>query len=120
MNHGVLQQIDTPQNLYDHPANIFVAGFIGSPSMNFLDATLVKQTACLRPLTPDGLPVIGSVPGTDGVYVATGGGTKGILLAPAMGQAIADISAPGGAINCTRPRPAKTAGLSGPVITADR
>src|SRR5213594_2400996 len=43
MSQGVLQQIDTPQNLYDHPANMFVAGFIGSPSMNFLDATLVKQ-----------------------------------------------------------------------------
>src|SRR5207249_314923 len=43
MIQGVLQQIDTPQNLYDHPANMFVAGFIGSPSMNFLDATLVKQ-----------------------------------------------------------------------------
>jgi len=32
---GILQQVDTPQNLYDHPANLFVAGFIGSPAMNF-------------------------------------------------------------------------------------
>ncbi len=40
LNNGVLQQLDTPQNLYDHPANLFVAGFIGSPSMNFFDATL--------------------------------------------------------------------------------
>ena len=40
MKDGVLQQIDTPQNLYDRPDNIFVAGFIGSPSMNFFDATL--------------------------------------------------------------------------------
>jgi multiple sugar transport system ATP-binding protein len=38
---GVLQQVDTPQNLYDHPANTFVAGFIGSPAMNFFDAKLV-------------------------------------------------------------------------------
>ncbi len=37
---GVLQQVDTPQNLYDRPANIFVAGFIGSPAMNFFDAKL--------------------------------------------------------------------------------
>src|SRR5438445_222528 len=43
MSQGLLQQIDTPQNLYDHPANMFVAGFIGSPAMNFMDATLVKQ-----------------------------------------------------------------------------
>jgi multiple sugar transport system ATP-binding protein len=36
---GVLQQVDTPQNLYDHPANLFVAAFIGSPQMNLLQAT---------------------------------------------------------------------------------
>jgi len=36
MRRGVLQQVDTPQNLYDHPTNRFVAGFIGSPSMNFV------------------------------------------------------------------------------------
>jgi multiple sugar transport system ATP-binding protein len=40
---GILQQIDTPQHLYDHPGNVFVAGFIGSPSMNFFDVTLVDQ-----------------------------------------------------------------------------
>ncbi len=38
MKDGVVQQIDSPQNLYDHPCNQFVAGFIGSPQMNFLDA----------------------------------------------------------------------------------
>lgn len=43
MKDGILQQIDSPQNLYDHPGNVFVAGFIGSPSMNFFDATLVDQ-----------------------------------------------------------------------------
>jgi multiple sugar transport system ATP-binding protein len=37
---GVLQQVDTPQFLYDHPANLFVAGFIGSPAMNMVQATL--------------------------------------------------------------------------------
>jgi multiple sugar transport system ATP-binding protein len=40
MRDGILQQVDSPQNLYDYPANVFVAGFIGSPSMNFFDATL--------------------------------------------------------------------------------
>ena len=39
LKDGILQQVDTPQNLYDHPANVFVAGFIGSPSMNFFDAS---------------------------------------------------------------------------------
>lgn len=40
LSAGELQQIDTPYNLYHNPRNIFVAGFIGSPSMNFFDATL--------------------------------------------------------------------------------
>jgi multiple sugar transport system ATP-binding protein len=40
LDHGVLQQIDSPFNLYHNPRNVFVAGFIGSPSMNFFDATL--------------------------------------------------------------------------------
>jgi multiple sugar transport system ATP-binding protein len=40
LRDGVLQQIDAPQVLYDHPTNMFVAGFIGSPSMNFVDAKL--------------------------------------------------------------------------------
>ncbi len=43
MSAGELQQIDTPYNLYHNPRNIFVAGFIGSPSMNFFDGTLRIQ-----------------------------------------------------------------------------
>jgi multiple sugar transport system ATP-binding protein len=43
MNQGLLQQIDTPQNLYDVPNNLFVAGFIGSPAMNFFEAVLKKD-----------------------------------------------------------------------------
>jgi multiple sugar transport system ATP-binding protein len=42
MKDGVVQQLDTPQTLYDHPLNKFVAGFIGSPSMNFVRGTLRK------------------------------------------------------------------------------
>ena len=40
MKDGVIQQVDTPQNLYDAPCNVFVAGFIGTPQMNFIDAKL--------------------------------------------------------------------------------
>ncbi len=40
MKDGVVQQVDTPQNLYNYPGNLFVAGFIGSPQMNFLDAVV--------------------------------------------------------------------------------
>ncbi|HLF25293.1 MAG TPA: sn-glycerol-3-phosphate ABC transporter ATP-binding protein UgpC [Anaerolineae bacterium] len=43
MKDGFLQQIDTPQRLYDHPDNMFVAGFIGSPSMNFFEVKVNKS-----------------------------------------------------------------------------
>ena len=43
MKDGLIQQVDTPQNLYDYPANLFVGSFIGSPQMNFFDAKLVKR-----------------------------------------------------------------------------
>ncbi|MCL2818980.1 MAG: sn-glycerol-3-phosphate ABC transporter ATP-binding protein UgpC [Actinomycetia bacterium] len=39
---GMIQQIDTPQNLYEYPVNLFVAGFIGSPQMNFIDAIVTE------------------------------------------------------------------------------
>lgn len=43
MKDGVIQQVDTPANLYTKPDNVFVAGFIGSPQMNFVTATLSKE-----------------------------------------------------------------------------
>ncbi len=43
MKDGVIQQVDTPQNLYDKPVNIFVAGFIGTPQMNFINGKIVKK-----------------------------------------------------------------------------
>ena len=44
MNAGVIQQLGTPQDLYDTPANLFVAGFIGSPSMDFFEAKLQRRS----------------------------------------------------------------------------
>ena len=43
MKDGLIQQVDTPQNLYDKPVNVFVAGFIGTPQMNFINSTLEKK-----------------------------------------------------------------------------
>ena len=43
MKDGVVQQVDTPQNLYQKPGNLFVAGFMGSPQMNFLDAAISEK-----------------------------------------------------------------------------
>ena len=48
MRAGLLQQCDTPQVLYDHPINIFVAAFIGSPAMNLYEATLAEGASALR------------------------------------------------------------------------
>jgi multiple sugar transport system ATP-binding protein len=48
LREGKLQQVDTPQNLFDNPVNLFVAGFIGSPSMNFVDAELVREGGTSR------------------------------------------------------------------------
>jgi multiple sugar transport system ATP-binding protein len=42
LDHGVLQQVDSPENVYDHPANLFVARFVGSPRMNTLECSLDK------------------------------------------------------------------------------
>ena len=43
MKDGLIQQVDTPQNLYDSPCNLFVAGFIGTPQMSFINGTLTKK-----------------------------------------------------------------------------
>ncbi len=48
MKDGVVQQVDTPKNLYDKPVNLFVAGFMGSPQMNFIDAEVEKDGDTVR------------------------------------------------------------------------
>jgi multiple sugar transport system ATP-binding protein len=51
MKDGILQQVDTPLNLYDRPVNLFVAGFIGSPAMNLLSAKASDRGACIGDYT---------------------------------------------------------------------
>lgn len=60
-----------------------------APSLTNIE--VVRQTACLRPLSEDRLPVIGAVPGREGVYIATGAGRQGIVFGPAMGKIVADL-----------------------------
>lgn len=48
MKDGIVQQVDTPQHLYNYPDNLFVASFIGSPQMNFLDAVVEKEEGRVR------------------------------------------------------------------------
>ena len=55
------------------------------------NANLVRHTACLRPVTADGLPILGQAPGWDNVYLAGGAGKKGILLSTGIGQSLANL-----------------------------
>ena len=56
LRDGLLQQVDTPQNLFHHPANLFVAAFIGSPSMNLVDAEIAGGARLVRRLSASTLP----------------------------------------------------------------
>ncbi len=73
MKDGILQQIDTPQSLYDRPGNIFVAGFIGTPAMNFFDVRLASSEGKLAidggsfhlDVPPDRVPALQPYVGKD-------------------------------------------------------
>jgi multiple sugar transport system ATP-binding protein len=72
LRDGQLQQVDTPQALYDNPVNLFVAGFIGSPAMNFVNAQLVRDDGPAVTFADHRLPLPASVvavkPGLDGYF----------------------------------------------------
>jgi multiple sugar transport system ATP-binding protein len=72
LNHGALQQFDAPQTVYDRPANMFVASFMGSPSMNFIPATLAANGSGLAAEIGDanGKPVALALPGATGAMSA--------------------------------------------------
>ena len=76
---------------------------------------VVNQTACLRPLSGDGLPLIGAAPGRRGAYVATGHGRKGLILSPATGEALAALIAEGrgGEVDLAPFDPARFGGADG-------
>src|SRR5271168_1636298 len=73
MHGGITQQIGTPDELYERPANLFVAGFIGSPAMNFFPATLnsigLKLPFGEVMLTPEVLAIIAQHPGPGNIIV---------------------------------------------------
>jgi multiple sugar transport system ATP-binding protein len=72
LRDGKLQQVDTPQTLYNSPVNLFVAGFIGSPAMNFAAAQLVRDDGPAVTFAGHKLPVpdklLASRPGLDGYF----------------------------------------------------
>jgi multiple sugar transport system ATP-binding protein len=73
MRDGVVEQRGKPLELYDHPANLFVAGFIGSPAMNFIPATLRRRNgACMAEFADGSLIPAPDVAGVDGLQVIYG------------------------------------------------
>jgi glycine/D-amino acid oxidase-like deaminating enzyme len=88
-----------PAPLPDSPDAVEVSGAAcaalaraaGRVSTALAAAAIVRRQACYRPVTDDGLPLIGRVPGVAGAYVATGHGPWGILNAPATGLALAEL-----------------------------
>ena len=67
----------------------------GRLSPVFRSERITARQACFRPITQDGLPLIGKVPQSEGAYVATGHSVWGILNAPATGEALAELIAEG-------------------------
>ena len=88
MRDGVLQQVDTPQHLYRHPVNLFVAAFIGSPTINLVEADLAGRTASFAGIT---LPAHDALP-TDGRVVLGIRPTDFSLVAGDRGPASRDGS----------------------------
>jgi glycine/D-amino acid oxidase-like deaminating enzyme len=76
-------------------------------------APVLASQACFRPVTADGLPLIGAVPGARGAYVATGHSVWGILNAPATGEAVAELILDGAAhsVDLSPFNPARLAAL---------
>jgi len=69
ISKGQLQQLDTPQNLYNHPTNLFVAGFIGSPAMNFFSATIRRNEGLVADAGEFSVPIPPDLAGSLGSYV---------------------------------------------------
>ena len=94
-----------PAPLPDSPEGVAVsdaacdvlARAAGRVSTALAAARVTRRAACYRPVTDDGLPLIGRVPGVAGAYVATGHGPWGMLNAPATGLALAELIADGAA-----------------------
>ncbi len=94
MHDGIVEQNGAPLDLYDHPANLFVAGFIGSPAMNFIDATVKRNGGPPMAVAEDGttLPLATDAGGEDGQSVVYGIRPEHLSLAPEGEGAAAKVS----------------------------
>jgi glycine/D-amino acid oxidase-like deaminating enzyme len=83
--------------MVDDAACDVLAGAAGRVSSTLAAARITRRQACYRPVTADGLPLIGRAPGAADVFVATGHGPWGMLNAPATGLALAELITDGAA-----------------------
>ncbi|MNN13201.1 sn-glycerol-3-phosphate import ATP-binding protein UgpC [compost metagenome] len=98
MKDGLIQQFGTPQQIYNDPANLFVAGFIGSPPMNFIPLRLQRKDGRLLALLDSGqarceLPLGFNVAGLEDREVILGMRPEQIALAPAQANGLPSIRA---------------------------
>jgi multiple sugar transport system ATP-binding protein len=89
MHGGVVQQVGSPLELYDRPANLFVAGFIGSPGMNFLDATYQEGSVTLKDGTA--LALEKPLELADGAKVTLGIRPEHVVMSPDGNGMSADV-----------------------------
>jgi len=84
MHDGIVEQVGTPLDLYDHPVNTFVAGFIGSPAMNFIEGALRRAGGGVHVDAQGGvkLPLPASIAGAEGQKVTYGVRPEHLALAP--------------------------------------
>ncbi|WP_319529694.1 sn-glycerol-3-phosphate ABC transporter ATP-binding protein UgpC [uncultured Cohaesibacter sp.] len=92
LRDGIIEQIGEPLDLYDHPANRFVASFLGSPSMNFFDLPVARNGEC-RALFADGdsLPLPQSVPAIDKVTLGVRPEALQLVSKPQQGSISAQV-----------------------------
>jgi glycine/D-amino acid oxidase-like deaminating enzyme len=83
--------VDPAQVTADEGAHVRLEAMCRTLSPALATAPIVARQACFRPVTADGLPLIGRVPGVEGAYVATGHSVWGMLNAPATGEAMAEL-----------------------------
>jgi multiple sugar transport system ATP-binding protein len=93
LHDGVVEQVGDPLLLYDEPANLFVAGFLGSPAMNFVDATIRRNGGAPTAVTADGtaLPLPGNASGRDGQEVVYGIRPEHLDLTDSSGGLSAEV-----------------------------
>jgi multiple sugar transport system ATP-binding protein len=98
MHDGIVEQVGSPLELYDNPRNVFVAGFIGSPAMNFYSGTLRRNgSICVETADGTRLPAPNDIAGTDGQPVTYGVRPEHMTLADSGVPATVHVVEPTGA-----------------------